>query len=70
MSGVDDTAELLDAVLYFMDQIAGAGFRDAHGHPIENNMAYMELFAILAVRGLVGPEALRVRKRRSGEEEI
>lgn len=67
MSGVDDTAELLQAVLDLMDQIDEAGFRDAHGHPIELNMAYMELVAILMARGLVGPEARRVRKPGEGK---
>jgi hypothetical protein len=60
-SDVHDAAELLDAVLDLVDQINGAGFRDAHGHPIEMNVAYLELIAILTARGLVGPEALRVR---------
>jgi hypothetical protein len=70
MSGVDDTAEIIDAVVDLMDQISGAGFRDAHGHPIELNVAYRELVAILTVRGLVGPEALKVRKPRAGDGEI
>jgi len=63
-------AEILEAALDLMDQITGAGFREPHGHPIENKLAYMELVAILTARGLVGPEALRVRKRRLGDGEI
>lgn len=61
MSEVNDTAELLEAVLDLMDEINGAGFRDAHGHPIENSVAFLELVAILTARGLLGPESQRSR---------
>ena len=30
-------------VEHFLEQIDGAGFRDKHGHPLENNAALIEL---------------------------
>lgn len=30
-------------IVAFIDQIEGSGYRDKHGHPIENNVAYKAL---------------------------
>lgn len=55
MSDVNDTAEILEAVLDLVDQIRIAEFRDELGHPLKNNIAYRELVGLLAARGLAKP---------------
>lgn len=38
----------IDYAQALFDQVDGAGYRDAHGHPLENNAAYLAIKAAVA----------------------
>ena len=39
----DEIDPLLAAARDLIDQVEGSGYRDKHGHPLENNEAFIEL---------------------------
>jgi hypothetical protein len=53
MAPVDDDA--LEALSALVAQILGSGYRDRHGHPLENNLAFRDAIAVLMLRGRLRP---------------
>lgn len=48
---LNDEAEVMAVLRALMRQLAGSGYRDRLGHPVEMNVAYRDAVALLKLRG-------------------
>lgn len=52
MSEPMDERDALEVLRDLVQQIRGSEYRDRLGHPLENNVAFLEAVALLKLRGL------------------